>query len=376
MQLNRFEEFISESIIYNLLTESQLSASGEFMDRLGLIKKDSDLAKRLLKGFKKLVFINSELPQNFIDVTPVEDMVSFISDKKADDVEDPYNTKGRGTIKIGRLISALLSNDDVKYTLFGDYTPTAKDIEQFVNLYKASKVDKINEFRLVDGEEIAYWYDEKRYYSNQGQLGNSCMKDVDKDYFDIYVKNPRVCKLLIYVNGDNELLGRALVWKLEKSPVKEAKWFMDRVYVNRDSDINRFKEHARKEGWLYKYKNNYDHNEGVLFYLGSTPILGKVVIKLRNYDFKEYPFIDTVSFFDKKEGTLSNVGSKKSILLTDTRGGDAGYCDYCDGKGKQEMYDYEKEKDKKVTCDECVGLIDTMKRYIEEGSYPEFKTSL
>lgn len=373
MKVNRYDDFINESKLVELLLESILVASGEFMDRLDSISKESMVAKKLLKGFKKRFYIYSELPQNFIDVAPEEDLISFISDKKASDVDDPYTAKGRGTIKVGRFVNALVNNRDVKGYFFDDYTPTPKDIEEFVNLYKSKKVETSNQFKLVDGKEIAWWYDEKRYYSEQGQLGNSCMKDVDKSFFDIYTDNPRVCKLLIYVNEKGELLGRALVWKMHKSPVKGVEWFMDRVYTNRDSDINKFKDYARKEGWLYKFKNSYDRDESVLFYHGSTPIIGRVVVKLRNSEFDEYPFIDTLSFFDKKEGTLSNVGSKKAILLTDTGGEDSGSCSYCDGSGKQKEWDHKKDKEVKIPCEECVGIVDKIKLNIED--YPEFANS-
>lgn len=374
MNLNRFEDFINESLLIQLLQESILTASGEFMDRLDGISKESQVAKALLKGLKRGNYIYAELPQNYIDVTPEEDLISFISDKKAQSADtEPFQAKGRGTVKIGRFVNALLTNKDIKPYFFDEYEPTPKDIEEFVNLYKSKKVEPNNAFKLVDGEEIAHWYDEKRYYSNQGQLGNSCMKDVPKDYFDIYVKNPRVCKLLIYTNAKGQLLGRALVWKLHKSPVKGVEYFMDRIYANRDSDIIKFKDYAKKEGWLYKWKNNYDRDEAVFFYHGTQPVIGRAVVKLRNADFDEFPFIDTLSFFDKKEGTLSNVGTKKAVLLTNTSGEDSGTCDNCNGKGRVEEYDYDRDKDVKVDCEDCVGIVNKMIKYIKDGNYGNYK---
>ena len=376
MKLNKFEEFINESVIVNLLLEGSLAATGEFIDRLDTIKSKSDVAKGLHKGFKNAYYVYSDLDQNYIDVTDQEDMVSFISDKKADGEEDPYTSRKRGTIKIGRLVNALISNNDARPYFFGDVKPSAKDIEEFVNLYKASKVEKTNQFKIVDGSEIAYWYDEKNYWSKSaGQLGNSCMKDVDSDYFDIYVKNPRVCKLVIYVNQKNELLGRALLWKLDKTPLKGTKWFMDRIYTNRDSDINRFKDFANQEGFLYKFKNNFDGNEGLMFYHKGQPVFGEATVKLNKSDFNEFPFLDTLFFFDRKEGTLSNVGSKKAVILNDTSGEDSGYCGRCGGKGKVEEYDYDAGKDYKIKCPECTGLVEHTRENLL-NSYPAFKDYL
>jgi hypothetical protein len=376
MELNRYTDFINESVFIELLNEGHMKASSDFIDRLRSISKESEIAKILANGFEEQPYVSGDQNQNYIDIAPEEDMVSFISDRKAEGEDDPYVAKGRGTIKIGRLVSGILSSKSANPYFFGGKTITPRDIETFVNLYKSSKVENTHEFKLVEGDDIAHWYQEKRYKSGNGQLNNSCMANVDDDYFDIYVKNPRVCKMLIYVNENKELLGRALVWKLEKTPLKGVRWFMDRIYTVRDSDMNRFKEYAKKEGWLYKFRNSYDHEEGVLFYHGSTPVIGKAVVQLRKWDFDEFPFIDTLSFFDRKEGTLSNVGSKKAIMLTDTSGEDSGNCDFCDGTGKQEEYDYEKDKDIKVPCEDCVGIVKMMTHRIENGSYPEFRNYL
>ena len=99
-------------------------------------------------------------------------------------------------------------------------------------------------------------------------------------------------------------------------------------------------------------------------------------MQLRKWDFDEFPFIDTLSFFNKKDGTLSNVGSKKALILTDTSGEDSGYCSYCDGSGKQEEYDSERDKDIEVPCKDCVGIVDMMTKRIKQGSYSEFKDHL
>jgi hypothetical protein len=377
MKLNSYDEFINESIFLEMINEGYIKASSDFIDKLKSIAKQDKIAKMLADGFEKQPYISGDQNQNYIDVTPVEDVVSFISDKKAKSENDPFKAKSRGTIKIGRLISIISRNKDVSPYFFGSYQITPKDIETFVNLYKSSKVETTNQFKLVEGDDIAYWYKEKRYKPGNGQLNSSCMSNVDANYFDIYVKNPKVCKMLIYVNDEDQLLGRALVWKLDKTPLKGVRWFMDRIYTVRDSDINRFKNYARKEGWLYKFRNSCNFEEGVLFYHDSTPVIGKAVVQLAEWDFNEFPFIDTLSFFNKKDGTLSNVGSKKSIILNDTSGGDSGYCEYCIGSGIQEEYNSEKGKYIKIPCDYCVGILDFMiKKINKEGYYPEFKDHL
>ena len=95
----------------------------------------------------------------------------------------------------------------------------------------------------------------KNYYSSHGALGGSCMADEEKDTFKIYYKNDKKVQLLIYVDNNDKIHGRALLWKLNTSPC-DAKYFMDRVYTNADSDVIKFKNFAEEKGFLYKQKNN------------------------------------------------------------------------------------------------------------------------
>ena len=104
----------------------------------------------------------------------------------------------------------------------------------------------------------------KNYFSSHGALGGSCMADEGKSTFRVYTENQKKVQLLILIDGDGKIHGRALVWKLKESPC-EAKYFMDRVYTNRDSDVNRFKDFANNEGWFYKKKMNSHVDDNVLF---------------------------------------------------------------------------------------------------------------
>jgi hypothetical protein len=68
-------------------------------------------------------------------------------------------------------------------------------------------------FEIVEGDEIAKWYRYENYAENKGTLGNSCMRDKRDSFFEIYTKNPEVCRMLI-LKEDDKILGRALIWKL------------------------------------------------------------------------------------------------------------------------------------------------------------------
>lgn len=373
MELNRYDDFINESILIELLNEGSLSASSEFLDKLKSIS-NNEIADKLLTIFNMSLYTGDKTPQNFIDITPTEDMVSFISDDKGSESDNPYGMRGRGTIKIGRLVTSILSNKWVSDSL-NEYKPTSKEIESFVNLYKSSTINISNKFLIVDGDEISYWYNEKRYESENGQLGQSCMRYKKCErYLDIYTSNPKVCKLLIYVNSEHKLLGRAMIWKLSESP-SEAEYFMDRIYSKNDSDINKFQNYAKENGWLSKRINGHDEEEGLLFYYKGNTIIGKITVELKESKFKRYPYVDTLTFFNEDEKTLSNVGSRGCIILDGINGEDSGYCSDCNGKGRIKDWDNEGNHDTKIKCPLCSGILDSVKKKMKNGLFKEYNIS-
>lgn len=218
--------------------------------------------------------------------------------------EKLWNTS-RNPVKVGRLAKSLL-------TVAGIVT-TPKEIENFVNLYK-STFDIINDafskFELVKGDSISYWYNSVRYESMESTLGNSCMADVDEDFFDIYVMNPDVCSLLILysdagkildgVYKSNKIKGRALVWKTNEGDI-----FMDRIYTNNDSDVSLFKQYAEKNGWWFKTKQNSDVEFSVSN--GKTQKNGvEYVVSLSKAKFDNYPYVDSLSYINVDDKMISN----------------------------------------------------------------------
>jgi hypothetical protein len=103
-----------------------------------------------------------------------------------------------------------------------------------------------------------------------------------QDYFDIYVQNPEVCKMLIYLNEYNELRGRALLWTLS-----DGKKYMDRIYTSKDS----------YETLFLKWGNKNDY---------SKTITNSSVVNVKPGDYELYPYMDTFQCYDADEGKLSN----------------------------------------------------------------------
>lgn len=360
--LNKYDDFILEKRIVNLILENDLRASRDFMDKLNQIHSKSKVAELLFRAFNYEEYISADLQQNWIDVTDKEDMVTFISDIKADawmksTDDSPFIMRGRNEVSVGRFARGLLKNKNVIEDLdyVSDAELTDKDFEIFVNLYKSTH-NKVNaKFELVEGNKIAEYYLEDNYAFKKGQLGNSCMRyESCKGYLDIYVKNPKSVKLLVYLNEENLVLGRALVWKLKDSPC-EAEYFMDRIYTSSDSDILKFQNFADKEGWLRKFENSSAYETSILFTYKNTPVVGQIVVKLSKAQFSEYPFMDTVGYVSVEDKFASNLPSKKNMLECFDTDGDSSYCYECEGSGKYEGECLDCYGRGEIHCDTCDG---------------------
>ena len=230
--------------------------------------------------------------------------------------EYDLKSKSRNDVKLGRLINALLP---------GKYTP--KDIEEFTNKFKAALSKQGERFEEVSGEEINHWYNGDNYKEMSGTLGNSCMAK-KPGLFKIYTENPDVCKMLILIE-DDELIGRALVWKLSsikiygKDPVQDS-WFMDRQYTIKDSDVEKFKNYAKEKGWIYKSNNNHHSFSNVTIEGEEKNATLEVQVKSTNYG--KYPYMDTFKRYDPNEGILYNDEDEDEsyegqYILNDTGGG-------------------------------------------------------
>jgi hypothetical protein len=335
--LNNFNQYISESKMIELILENDLNASPEFLSRLGKIKDKSKVAHILYVLFGEEYYITKDLPQNWINVTNDPEMVSFLSDQRArrtpmqwdEDDSKYYEAPGRGEVGVGRFARLLLTHPDVIEDLelsslesnLKELTP--RDYEEFVNLYKSEFIVVSNEFKLVKGDEIPYYYDFMNYaYPDKGQLGSSCMRYTPcQKYFGIYKENPEVCQLLVYVNQDNKVLGRALVWKLgKKVDGCDAEYFMDRIYSNSDSDQLKFQNYAKEQGWIMKNKNTSDIVESLFFNYNGQVFLSHVYVQLDSFKFKKFPFVDTLSFLHPVSGKLHNIKGKNTLELTSTGG--------------------------------------------------------
>lgn len=328
-----YSEFILESID-STIPYYYSEKFRSFLNNIVSKKKPGFEISKLLLDAEQSNQVSDDI--TFIDMTESNDKVSFIQlnrikrmyDNHLKEIEnseekivpisfqkwvekialsedsDPWKNQ-RTDLFIGRFVNRVSQKSKISLD--------PSELEKFVNTYKSEfELGKSGEsmFEIVNGEGIKHWYLEDHYEISRGQLGNSCMRYKHcQEYFDIYVKNPEVCQLLILRSSNNydKITGRALIWKLTNG-----KTYMDRVYTIRDSDANLFYEYAKKREWLRE--DDLD---------SSTYI--KMQVKLKEWRFDEYPYMDTFRCLNVSKGVLYSDediwGEPEIRRLTDTRGG-------------------------------------------------------
>jgi hypothetical protein len=227
--------------------------------------------KSLLNEFGISSLISDDI--DYIDVNDV-DTISFTPmDKIARIIEsgrDPWKTN-RVPMKVGKFFKKSFVIEDSK-------------LENLVNWYKTSyfmskgEYDKI--FKVVDGEDIKHWYNQKNYVQGGGSLNGSCMRGEDaQNRLGLYTENPAVVKLLIMTDGD-KLLSRALMWTTDRGI------YIDRPYCRYDKDQMLYKKYAEVNGYYNYYARN------------STPA-GVVLTARVRKNYQTRPYLDSFQFNNK-----------------------------------------------------------------------------
>ena len=219
--INNYNNFLlNESM---LILEAFLSADSNFLSKLDKMAKMSNtsasLADMLSSRINDKDWVSAvDLKQNFFKAGDESDKVSFIQQNRVKDGVDPYTMPGRSDLKIGRAIKYIAKD-------LYDININDKQIEDFVNVYKSIPNEGGPNFQFYIGDDIKNGYNTSNYYNRYGTLGGSCMND-EPSYLKIYRNNEKKVRLLVLLDDDDRICGRALVWKLDKSPC-EAEYFMD-----------------------------------------------------------------------------------------------------------------------------------------------------
>ena len=256
-----------------------------------------------------------------VDIEKMPDPENYSNElHELDDIESARGSgvfkKSRNEVGLGRFVNKLFP---------GKYN--SKQVEEFVNSFKASLEKAGEHFDLVEGEDIDFWYKSENYKENSGTLGSSCMAQ-KRNLFGIYTQNQDVCKLLI-LKEDDKIIGRALVWKLNSikkgsEVIEGSEYFMDRQYTIKESDVQKFRNYAIDKGWAYKSYNNH-HSLGTVTISGEEKNV-KMTIKVTTKDYNRYPYMDTFKRYDVNNGVLHNDDEQGEqyegqYILEDTGGG-------------------------------------------------------
>lgn len=230
--LNKFDEFIlekniNESILYlspkfkNILNDINSKASQDILNMEG-----SDLDTNIT-----LIDIDDDYEHlTFSKIENTYSELNSLSSKFDNDLANKLYFSNLTTdvkknkIKIGRFIKKIIPY----------YSDT--DVEKLTNDIKSFK-NNLN-FYIVEGDDIAKYYNRGSDLILKGTLGYSCMNNVSKIWLEIYTENEESCRLLILLNKDKQLVGRALLWKIESD--LNTNYYMDKQYVTDDYMYNMF----------------------------------------------------------------------------------------------------------------------------------------
>ncbi len=247
-------------------------------------------------------------------------------------------------MKIGRFISNFFKQANINFSLI--------ELNDFIDKYKSELKqlkDKFDRFEIVKGDDIKYWYDEDNYLNGSGNLGSSCMRHNScQDYFDLYTDNDSVSLIILKSTVDpNKIIGRALLWdvKLGSKDIK----FMDRIYISDHSDESFFINFARNNNFYYK--ESQDYSDIPIVFDGQILDSNDSYMELEIGEvYKKYPYMDTMKYYYKDSGILSNKDQNYDFKLTDTEGGN-GSCENCGGTGTRQCPTC--EGDETISCENC-----------------------
>jgi hypothetical protein len=273
-----YDEYMLFESISNIF-EKKIAIEDDFEKAIKELQVSPGNPKR-----KKIIDSIVELIQRDIESAVLElDDDKAINDIKSIDlskkpgfleiiITKPNGKEVKQEIKIGKLIQTLLKSLKLK----------PDELEDFTNSLKIIQIGEDPSFRLIDRENILYYYHPKNMVK-AGNLGNSCMShDNTQTFLEFYANNKNV-KLFLKTNEENKTIARALLWKTDKG------LYLDRRYaIDNDLQIAILKE-AQNRFKLYDFfKEKLDRNIDLQV---EVPF-----INAKNASKFEYPYMDTFKY--------------------------------------------------------------------------------
>lgn len=286
--------------------------SDELKNILQEIESESLVAHLLLKKrHAKEDIVEDNV--NYISIsTQDRGRISYLTQDRMESMsEDEYwNSSRRYHVKPGSFISKV----------FNGIPP--KEVEKFSNLFRSESNKPYFRFKVVSGRAIKDIYHYQSVASESGSLGVSCMKHEHcQKYFDVYTQNSDKVSMLVMLDEDDLVIGRALLWDFDTHKL------MDRIYTINDERYSvYFKKWCVKNEYLHKSEQNW-YNTMSFEKFGQDRVQLKLELKLDNRHFEYYPYMDTFKFIDD-DGVLYNYHPNVRFRTLCSTDGRKQYADY------------------------------------------------
>lgn len=228
--------------------------------------------------------------------------------------------KIRSNIKIGKLIQKMYPS---KFPLNGK---PGYDIESFVKEYKSLFESDEKNTKIVEGDDIIYWYNSENYESGVGTLQSSCMRyEQCREYLKFYAINKDKIKLVILLNENNRLISRSILWKLDKINNESTdKYFMDRIYYTNEKDLYKMINFAKKNNFLYKNSQSSSPDDIIIDIETNEKLMyPKLIVTGIDYVLPElkFPYLDTLCYYNPYEKIITNFNINQNYTeLSATNG--------------------------------------------------------
>ncbi len=283
-------------------------------------------------------FINLDIETSMVTFVPYARRATLIEKvTTTGSWVDFWTTPLRQAMKPGRFLRSILTDDEVK-------SLSESDIETFANAIKAHSERYKCTVDLVRGDAIA------DYYGMYGNVGiGSCMQGQPRDFFSLYTSTPDRVALMVAVNGDEELMGRALVWTLDNGTM-----WMDTIYGS-DHIHTLFDQEAEARGIIR-------HGDGI--HCDRWVPMEQTIHDAYPYlDMFRY-VVDGVGLYQEWRndctGELTSTSGSRSYTCRECGGhlyddGDDGLCSSCYSDLHCPHCGEEKDSDEEYceTCQEC-----------------------
>ena len=317
--------------LYKLIYEKLITKDEKLIDTLRKMSSDP-IAKALIT--LKEIPDDSKLRYELFDVSN-------------NGLIDASTANGNHSVEInpGKFVSLLkpyLNKD------FKDY-----EIENFVNTFKRlTKDSKINttDFtcKIVEGNDIYKYYQLNVCAETtwKGPLYTSCMKNSSKDILELYTLNNTNIKMIVLLDNDNKLRGRALLFKLDSN-----KLFLEKIYsITNDDSIHIYNY------YINELKGEYNNEDG------NIPNDETVSLYYSPFDLTKVPYLDTFRCWDADTNVLcidetdienglilnSADGDATPIGNVIVLGSDINTRGFCYAKDAVDLWN--NDKDKKENC--------------------------